>query len=435
MRQRQGAAAVRTPRDCAPHPPPAMAASLTLASTARVARACPAAAPMRAAAAPRAAPARGRAPKPRATPAPAGRRSIAAAAASNGGLAIDLRGGRRRGEAMRAARGAARPAAGGRPRPRERARAPPAPRAHAPPSQPLPNLSGKKAFIAGVADDQGFGWAIAKALAEAGAEISLGVWVPALNIFESSLRRGKFDANRTLSDGSLMQFEHVFPMDAVYDTPADVPADVAANKRYAAAGDKGFTVAECAANVEKAVGKIDVLVHSLANGPEVAKPLLETTRNGYLAAVSASAFSAVSMVQRFGPIMNPGGAVVSLTYLASERIIPGYGGGMSSAKAALESDTRVLAWEAGRKHRIRVNTISAGPLGSRAAKAIGFIDDMIRYSYANAPVQKELEAREVGAAAAFLLSPLASAITGSTVYVDNGLNTMGLAVDSKALAH
>ena len=285
-----------------------------------------------------------------------------------------------------------------------------------------------------MADDQGFGWAIAKALAEAGAEISLGVWVPALNIFESSLRRGKFDANRTLSDGSLMQFEHVFPMDAVYDTPADVPADVAANKRYAAAGDKGFTVAECAANVEKAVGKIDVLVHSLANGPEVAKPLLETSRNGYLAAVSASAFSAVSMVQRFGPIMNPGGAVVSLTYLASERIIPGYGGGMSSAKAALESDTRVLAWEAGRKHRIRVNTISAGPLGSRAAKAIGFIEDMIGYSYANAPVQKELEAREVGAAAAFLLSPLASAITGSTVYVDNGLNTMGLAVDSKALA-
>lgn len=292
---------------------------------------------------------------------------------------------------------------------------------------------GKKAFIAGVADDQGFGWAIAKALAEAGAEISLGVWVPALNIFESSLKRGKFDESRKLSDGSLMEFAHVFPMDAVYDTPADVPADVASNKRYAAAGDKGFTVSECAANVEKAVGKIDILVHSLANGPEVAKPLLETSRAGYLAAVSASAYSNVSMVQRFAPIMNPGGAALSLTYLASERIVPGYGGGMSSAKAALESDTRVLAFEAGRKHGIRVNTISAGPLGSRAAKAIGFIDDMIRYSYANAPVQKELEAREVGAAAAFLLSPLASAVTGATVYVDNGLSAMALAVDSKAL--
>ena len=172
------------------------------------------------------------------------------------------------------------------------------------------------------------------------------------------------------------------------------------------------------------------------------------------------------------------------TALYDEIVIncPGYGGGMSSAKAALESDTRVLAYEAGRKFQVRVNTISAGPLGSRAAKAIGFIDDMIRwaerrhlhtlpcicldfslnimlclrersescfalchssicmmivfcrYSYANAPIQKELEAREVGNAAAFLLSPLASAVTGSTVYVDNGLNAMGLAPDSQALA-
>lgn len=99
---------------------------------------------------------------------------------------------------------------------------------------------------------------------------------------------------------------------------------------------------------------------------------------GYLAALSASSFSMVSMVQRFAPLMNPGGAVLSLTYLAADKVVPGYGGGMSSAKAALESDTRVLAYEAGRKYRIRVNSISAGPLGSRAAKAIGFIDDMIR---------------------------------------------------------
>jgi hypothetical protein len=78
----------------------------------------------------------------------------------------------------------------------------------------------------------------------------------------------------------------------------------------------------------------------------------------------------ISMLQHFGPIMPEGGAAVSLTYLASERVVPGYGGGMSSAKAQLESDTRVLAWEAGRKFGIRVNTISAGPLASRAAVAI-----------------------------------------------------------------
>lgn len=77
-------------------------------------------------------------------------------------------------------------------------------------------------------------------------------------------------------------------------------------------------------------------------------------------ASSASAYSFVSLVQKFGPIMNEGGACLSLTYIASERVIPGYGGGMSSAKAQLESDTRVLAWEAGRAHGIRVNTISAG---------------------------------------------------------------------------
>jgi enoyl-[acyl-carrier protein] reductase I len=293
------------------------------------------------------------------------------------------------------------------------------------------DLTGKKAFIAGVADDQGFGWAIAKALAEAGAEISLGVWVPALNIFESSLRRGKFDESRKLSDGSLMEFSHIYPMDAVYDTPEDVPQEVRDNKRYAAA-DK-FTVQETAEAVKADVGNIDALVHSLANGPEVTKPLLETSRKGYLAAVSASAYSFVSMLQHFGPLMNKGGASISLTYLASEQIVPGYGGGMSSAKAALESDTRVLAFEAGRKFGVRVNTISAGPLGSRAAKAIGFIDDMIRYSHENAPMQKELAAPEVGAAAAFLVSPLASAITGSTVYVDNGLNNMALALDSKSL--
>ncbi|KAF5840308.1 enoyl reductase [Dunaliella salina] len=238
------------------------------------------------------------------------------------------------------------------------------------------DLTGKKVFIAGVADDQGFGWGIAKAMAEAGAEISLGVWVPALNIFESSYKKGKFDESRKLSNGSLMEFKHVFPMDAVFDTLEDVPEEIANNKRYA--GNKGWTVSECAERVSKEIGNIDILVHSLANGPEVQKPLLDTSRKGYLAAMSASAYSFVSMMQRFAPIMNPGGSVINLTYIASNRVIPGYGGGMSSAKAALESDTRVLAYEVGRKHNVRVNSISAGPLGSRAAKAIGFIDDMIK---------------------------------------------------------
>ncbi|GMH12829.1 hypothetical protein Nepgr_014670 [Nepenthes gracilis] len=290
------------------------------------------------------------------------------------------------------------------------------------------DLKGKKAFIAGVADDNGYGWAIAKSLAAAGAEILVGTWVPALNIFETSLRRGKFDESRVLPDGSLMEIAKIYPLDAVFDSPEDVPEDVKTNKRYA--GSSNWTVKEVAETVKQDFGSIDILVHSLANGPEVTKPLLETSRHGYLAAISASSYSYVSLLKHFLPIMNPGGSSISLTYIASERIIPGYGGGMSSAKAALESDTKVLAFEAGRKYKIRVNTISAGPLRSRAAKAIGFIDMMIDYSLANAPLQKELSAEEVGNTAAFLASPLASAVTGAVVYVDNGLNAMGVGVDS-----
>jgi enoyl-[acyl-carrier protein] reductase I len=172
------------------------------------------------------------------------------------------------------------------------------------------------------------------------------------------------------------------------------------------------------------------VIHSLANAPEVKKPLLETSRTGYLDALSASAYSFVSMVQRFGPLMRDGGSFLSLTYMASERVIPGYGGGMSSAKAALESDTRTLAFEAGRAWGSRVNTISAGPFASRAASAIGIISKMIEYVSLNAPLTEKLTAKEVGNVAAFLSSPLASGVTGTTVYVDKGYHAMGMALEA-----
>jgi enoyl-[acyl-carrier protein] reductase I len=126
--------------------------------------------------------------------------------------------------------------------------------------------------------------------------------------------------------------------------------------------------------------------------------------------------------------MRPGGSFCSLTYMASERVIPGYGGGMSTAKAALESDTRVLAYEAGRAHGLRVNCISAGPLASRAASAIGIIEKMVAYVAHNAPLTEPLRASEVGHAAAFLCSPLASGITGTVLYVDKGYHAMGMAI-------
>jgi enoyl-[acyl-carrier protein] reductase I len=293
------------------------------------------------------------------------------------------------------------------------------------------DLRGKRAFIAGIGDDHGFGWAIAKALAEAGAEILVGTWAPIVKIFKMSWTNGKFDESRRLSDGRLMEFAKIYPIDAAFDTPDQVPQEIKENKRYVELS--GYTVSEVARQVANDYGSIDILVHCLANAPEVTKNLLDTSRHGYLAAFSASAYSFVSLIAHFGPLMKEGGAVLSLSYIASERVIPGYGGGMSSAKAALESDTRTLAWEAGRKWNLRVNTISAGPLRSRAAKAIGMIDDMIAYSKANAPLCKDLHAEEVAAAAAFLLSPAASAITGTVLYVDNGMHAMGLAIDSAAL--
>jgi len=290
------------------------------------------------------------------------------------------------------------------------------------------DLTGKRALVAGIADDGGFGFAIAKSLAEAGATVCAATWPPALNIFQTLLSRGKLDASRKLSSGKMLEFEKIYPFDAAYDTLADVPDDVKTSKRYAERGD--FTVAGLAAILVRDFGDkpIDFVVHSLANGSEVKNPLLETSRAGYLSAVAVSAYSMVSMVSRLGPLLRPGGACVSLTYMASERVIPGYGGGMSSAKAALESDTRVLAFEAGRKWGVRVNTISAGPWASRAASAIGIIDAMVDYAKTNSPLPEAITADEVGNTAAFLLSPLAAGITGSTVYVDKGYHTMGKAL-------
>ena len=170
------------------------------------------------------------------------------------------------------------------------------------------NLKGKIAFIAGVGDDQGYGWAIAKTLAEAGATILIGTWTPMLKIFTMALEAGKFDESRKLSDGSLMQIEKVYPLDAMFDGQ-DVPGEILENKRYKDVG--GYTVSEVARTVAKDYEHIDILIHSLANGPEVQKPLLETSRKGYVAAVSASSYSFISLLQHFGPIMRAGSSNIS----------------------------------------------------------------------------------------------------------------------------
>ena len=289
------------------------------------------------------------------------------------------------------------------------------------------DLTGRRALVAGVADDAGYGFAIAKALAEAGATVSVATWPPALKIFQNLLERGKLDESRRLANGTMLEFERIYPLDAAFDSLADAPEDVRSNKRYVEYGD--FSIDGLVSRITTDFGSpsLDIIVHSLANGAEVKKPLLETSRAGYLGAVSVSAYSLISLVNRLGPHLRPDASVLSLTYMASERVIPGYGGGMSSAKAALESDTRTLAFEAGRKWGVRVNTISAGPLASRAASAIGIIERMVDYCKVNSPLTSDLTPMDVGVTAAFLWSPFESSITGSTVYVDNGYHAMGMA--------
>ncbi len=295
------------------------------------------------------------------------------------------------------------------------------------------DLRGKRALVAGVADDGGFGWAIAKALADAGATVCVATWPPAMGIFETLLSRGKLDESRKLSDGRTLEFERIYPLDADFDELEHAPAEIRENRRYKERGD--FSIAGLAARLEAdfGVGGLDIVVHSLANGPEVKNPLLATSRRGYLGAIGASAYSFVSLVQKLGPVVKPGGSFLGLTYLAAERVVPGYGGGMSSAKAALESEVRVLAFEAGRKWGHRVNLISAGPYASRAASAIGFIGKMIDYYADNSPIPERLAAEEVGNTAAFLASPLASGITATTVHVDKGFHAMAVPADVDAI--
>ena len=294
------------------------------------------------------------------------------------------------------------------------------------------DLGGKRALVAGVGDDQGYGWAIAKVLAAAGASVCMGTWPPVLGIFRKSIERGRLDLS--LPGGGELAIEKIYPLDAAYDTRSEVPDEVCTDKRYKDL--EAFTVQEVADAIRADLGELclDVIVHSLANGPEVQNALIDTSRAGYLAAVSASAYSLVSVLQRIGPLLRPGGSVVSLSYLAGERVIPGYGGGMSSAKAALESDTRTLAFEVGRRWGVRVNTISAGPLASRAARAIGKIDRMVEYYDENSALGGVNSAADVAHAAAFLCSPLAAGVTGVTLHVDNGYHAMGMVAEPRLVA-
>jgi enoyl-[acyl-carrier protein] reductase I len=289
------------------------------------------------------------------------------------------------------------------------------------------DLGGKIALVTGVGDNVGFAWYIAKALQAAGARLVFGCHPRLLGIVENILQRDADADTRVLPFGAgMLKVEKVLACDVSFDSMADVDEKTRNDKRYQRHGD--YSIQGMMAQVAKELGAIDILIHSIAFSPEIKNQAIETSRYAYLTALGISAYSLTALLRAAQPFMEnrPGGAsAVGLTYIGGDRVVPHYGGGMSTAKSALQIDAKQLASNLGPK-KIRVNLISAGPYASRAARAIGDIDKMIQYAADRSPLQRAIEPEEVANAAVFLCSPLASGITGHILYVDCGYNVMGV---------
>jgi enoyl-[acyl-carrier protein] reductase I len=258
-------------------------------------------------------------------------------------------------------------------------------------------LDGKKGLILNIANDRSIAAHIAHNAVKAGATCGFG-FLPMDNPEKSERRVRKAMEEYGFTDSWLH--------------PCDVSSDQQIDKFFASAKDR--------------FGTIDFLVHSLAFADRtyLAKGKFhETPRNVFAQALDISAYSLVAITRAALPLMPSGGSVIAMTYLGSERAVPGYNV-MGVAKAALESTMRYLAAELGEK-KIRVNTISAGPVRTLSAMAVGGIDEMFQKVEQYAPLRRNIDGDEVGKAALFLLSDLSSGITGENLFVDSGINIVG----------
>jgi enoyl-[acyl-carrier protein] reductase I len=255
------------------------------------------------------------------------------------------------------------------------------------------DLSGRNGVIFGVANQRSLAWAIAEALDAAGARLAF--------TYQGERIEENVRGLASRCEGSL-----VLPCDVTQDAEIDAVFH----------------------EVGREFGRLDYLVHSVAfaRREDLDGAFHETSRDGWRTALDISAYSLVALAGRASRLMKPeeGGSIITLSYIASQRVFPNYNV-MGSAKAALEHAVRQLAFELGERN-IRVNAISAGPVSTLSARGISGFTQMIGYARERSPLRRNIEAREVGDAALFLLSPLATGITGTTLYVDAGYNIMGI---------
>ncbi len=178
--------------------------------------------------------------------------------------------------------------------------------------------------------------------------------------------------------------------------------------------------------VAEEFGRLDFLIHSIAYAPREALEgeFLTTSREAFLTAMEISTFSLTQLSLAAVPLMKNGGSIITMSYYGAEKVVQNYNV-MGVAKAALESSVRYLAEDLGR-HDIRINAISAGPINTLSARGVKNMGAMFSHIAEKAPLRRNVEAREVGNTALFLVSDLASAITGETIYVDCGFNIVGI---------
>ncbi|QDT35672.1 enoyl-ACP reductase FabI [Stratiformator vulcanicus] len=179
------------------------------------------------------------------------------------------------------------------------------------------------------------------------------------------------------------------------------------------------------AEAEKTFGKLDFVIHSIAYAPidDLTCPVYDVSRDGFKMSMEISAYSLISLTNRAKPLMKDGGSILAMTYLGGETVIPGYNL-MGVCKAALESTMTYLAAELGPSN-IRVNAVSAGPLRTLAASAVGDFQQMQKLYETFSPLRRNITFEEVGKAGAFLLSDAASGISGENLHVDAGYHVMG----------